>query len=543
MRKRLLPVLATVLTTSLTPALLAQDGICNFDWHPHYEQLTRYVSGPGTSANDAKTWLLRSESATAPLSSLKETWYVARSSQGTETAAFNRLLGGTDNMDSPFSSEGSYSLQLALDFPWTSAATSGRTPAGMATSGLTPISRYLRASPFDHQTWLTSQTPAGYSLDATYNGVGGSPERLGYQRFGNLLTNTDVLGTNGSGPAYGTNFLDNSVLRVDFNKIWGNAVGRISQTASGRQIVLEPIGDMVQTVVRFPDADPDDPDCFNPNPTQSGSVGILSQTETWAGSPTLSSTKVTHDATTGLQSFTTVVRPFEFGNTRAGWSGVDTWSPLAWKGFIQRTDTLGCKFGSVTRKDVVKTTSQLILAPNNGLSSQNVLSLNTHWLRPADLANNTTPVVWNFVVECLNLHTGGIRQLLAGADLTTCTSGTAGCSDITCGQEDGNPATPPDDHAIIVTRQDGTFGFAVARFNLVLGEDTNIALRCGAAPCDTIDKGGIIIQANRSSFSSRSTINKTAWSTPLESFLIVNNRSSILTRLNELNSDDKSCVN
>jgi hypothetical protein len=530
-----------VLTASLTPALLAQDGVCNFDWHPYYEQLTRYTSGPGTSANDAKTWLLRTENATAPLSSLKETWYVARSSQGTETAAFNRLFnsGNNDSMDSPSSSEGSYTLQLALDFPWLSAAKAGRTPAGTTTSGLTPISRYLKASPFDHQTWLTSQTPAGYSLDALYNGAFGGPERLGYERFGNLLSKDAVLGVNGSGPAYGTNFLDNSVLKVDFNKIWGNAVGRITQSATGRQIVLEPIGDMVQTVIRFPDGNPDDPDCFNPNPTQSGSVGILSQTETWAGSPTLSSTKVVHDATTGLQSFTTVVRPFEFGNVRAGWSGVDTWSPLAWKGFIQRTDTLGCKFGSITRKDVIKTTSQVMLAPNNALTSQSVLSLNTHWLSPHDLANNTTPVVWNFTVECLNFHTGVTRQLLAGADLTTCTSGTPGCSDDTCGQEDGNPATPPDDHAIIVSRQDGAFGFAVARFNLALGDTTNIALRCGAAPCDTIDKGGVIIQANRGG----TAITNSAWSTPLDSFLIVNNKSSILTRLNELNSDDKSCTN
>jgi hypothetical protein len=543
MTRKFLPVLAATVTATLSPALLAQDGVCNFDWRPHYEQLTRYVSGPGTSASDAKTWLLRTESATAPLASLRETWYVARSSQGSETAPFNRLFSGADHMDSPFASEGSYSTQLALDFPWTSAAKAGRTPAGTMTSGLTPISRYLRASPFDHQTWLTSQAPAGYGLEATYNGADGVPERLGYERFGNLLSKADVLGTNGSGPAYGTHFLDNAVLRVDFNKIWGNAVGRITQLGSGRQIVLEPIGDMVQTVVRFPDSEAfDDPDCFNPNPTQSGSIGVLSNTHSWTGSPTLSSTKTVHDATTGLQSFTTVVRPLEFGNQREGWSGVEEYSPLAWKGFIERTDTLGCKVGALTRKDVVKTISRLILAPNNSLTSQNVFSLNTYWLRPAGLTDPSTPQTWDFKIDCLNLRTGAIRQLLAGADLTTCEGG-AGCADLTCGDDDNNANTAPDDHAIIVSRNDETFGFAVVRFNLVVNEGTQVILRCGSPPCDHEDKGGIIIQAIRNRFSSRSALNKTTWSVPLESFLVVNNRAAIMTRLNELKGDDKSCVN
>ena len=293
--KHLLAPLAAIVIAAVSPALFAQAPPCNYDWHPQYELLTRYVSGPATSANDAKTWLFRAENP--PVANLRETWYVARSDQGTETASFNRLFNGSDHMDSAMSAEGGYIPSLALDFPWTNTAKAGRTPAGSATSGLTPITRYVRNSPFDHQTWLTSQPPAGYTAYITYNGVGGAPERLGYQRFGNLLTKADVLGTNGSGAGYGTYFLDNGVLKVDFNKIWGNAVGRITQVGTPRQIVLEPIGDMVQTVIRFPEANPHDVDCRNPNPTQSGSVAPpLSDTHLWTGSPALSSVKTIHDA-------------------------------------------------------------------------------------------------------------------------------------------------------------------------------------------------------------------------------------------------------
>jgi hypothetical protein len=542
--KRPLLLLATALVLFATPLFAQQqpDGICTFDWHPHYEQLTRYVSGTGASANDAKTWLMRENPS---ISGLRETWYVARSSQGSETGAFNRLFNGSDNMDSPFTTEGGYPFNLALDFPWTSAAKANRTPAGAADAGMKPITRYLRPSPFDHQTWLNSQTPAGYNRDVVYDGAFGGQERYGYERFGNLLTKEDVLGTNGSGPAYGTYFLDNGILHVDYNKIWGNAVGRIAQVGTNRQIVLEPIGDMVQTVVRFFPDDPnhDDPDCRHPNPTQSGSIGpALSQTHLWTGSPVLSTTK-TIDAVTAVQTLQSVVRPFEFLDTGASatarWPGTEDTSPLAWKGFIERTDNLGCRFGSITRKDVIKTTSRLILAANNGLTTQGVASLNTHWLRPADLADPATPMNWNFKIECYNFKTGVTRQLLAGKDLTYCANGDATCSDVTCGDPDG--FKPPDDHAIIVTRADGSFGFAMVRFNLVLGESSNVVLRCGTVPCTTQDSGGIILQASRNSGTSRSILSKTAWSDPLESFLIVNNKNAILTRLGELANDDKSC--
>lgn len=546
--KRTLALLATAFFLTLaSPALFAQDGVCNFDWRPHYEQLTRYVSGPGTSSSDAKTFVLRVESPA--IAGLRETWYVPRSAQGGETAAFHRLLGGTDHMDSAFTAEGTYVFQRSLDYAWTSAAKSGRTPAGTAAHGMMPLARYVRTTPLDRQTWLNTQTPSGYAREVTYDGTTSlGPERLGYQRFGNLLTKDDVLGVNGSGPAYGTHFLDNGVLRVDYNKIWGNGVGRITQTGTGRQIVLEPIGDMVQTVVRFPE-DTGDLDCRNPNPTQSGSVGPgLSNTHLWTGSPVLSSTKTT-DAVTTVQTFKSVVRPFEFvnagGSATSRWPGTEDHTPLAWKGFIERTDNLGCRFGGLTRRDVVKTTSRLMLAPNHSFSSQPVYAVNTHWLRPADLVNAPppgTPVNWNFTVQCHNFRTGLRKTLLAGKDLTTCTGG-ADCTDTSCGDPDEANGKPPDDHAIIVMRQDKSFGFAVARFGLTLHESTPVILRCGNPPCTTQESGGIIIQAARGRLAEpRSIITRTGWGTPLESFLIVNNDTSLTTRLNELNSDNKSCT-
>ncbi|HEX2061807.1 MAG TPA: hypothetical protein VHK90_13795 [Thermoanaerobaculia bacterium] len=546
--KRTLALLA-IAVIALAPPALAQvsDGVCNFNWMPHYEQLTRYVSGPGTSSSDAKTFVLRVESP--PVAGLRETWYVARSAQGSETAAFHRLFGNNEHMDSAFTGETGYAFQRSLDFPWTSAAKAGRTPAGTTAHGMTPLARYVRSSPLDRQTWLNTQTPSGYTREVTYDGTTAlGPERLGYQRFGNLLTKDDVLGVNGSGPAYGTHFLDNGVLRVDFNKIWGNAIGRITQAGTGRQIVLEPIGDMVQTVVRFPE-DTGDPDCRNPNPTQSGSVGPgLVNTHLWTGSPVLSSAKTT-DAVTAVQTFRSVVRPFEFvnagGSATSRWPGTDDTSPLAWKGFIERTDNLGCRFGGLTRRDIMKTTSRLILAPNNPLAQQAVYAVNTHWLRPADLANAPapgTPVNWNFTVQCHNFRTGLRKTLLAGKDLTTCTGGPE-CTDTTCGDPDEVNGKAPDDHAIIVMRQDKTFGFAVARFNLAVHESTPVIFRCGNPPCTSQESGGIIIQAARGRHAEpRSLITRTAWGTPLESFLIVNNESAINIRLNELYADNKSCT-
>src|SRR5689334_21832751 len=181
-------LLAAALLIALSPSLFAQqppppDGKCGYDWHQQYEQLTRYVSGPGANANDAKTWLMKENPS---LTGLRETWYVSRESQGSDTAPFNRLFNGSDSMDSPSTTEGGYPFQLSLDFPWTKAAQVNRTAPGIIDAGMKPITRYLRLSPFDHQTWLNTQTPAGYNRDIVYDGALGAPERYGYERFGNL---------------------------------------------------------------------------------------------------------------------------------------------------------------------------------------------------------------------------------------------------------------------------------------------------------------------------------------------------------------------
>jgi hypothetical protein len=133
-----------------------------------------------------------------------------------------------------------------------------------------------------------------------------------------------------------------------------------------------------------------------------------------------------------------------------------------------------------------------------------------------------------------------MRRLLAHADGTVRLNET----DDRCGEDDGDPWTPPDDHALLVTRKDGSFGYAVVRLGLVVGESTTVTFRCAAVPCDTADKGAVIVQPYRTQFTfpPRSTVTREAWSAPLDSFLVVNNRAALLTRSDEIRADGGACL-
>jgi hypothetical protein len=536
------------------------DGFCGYDWSQHFEQLSRLfdTSVDRGAVRDHVT----TASVAQDLAGGFETWYVAaRPDLGDTRELFRLLSPGLDFKDSATAELG-YSLDASLGQAWTDAGSAARTPSGTTASGMRPLRRYVGPAG-DRRTWLFDRPPAGYSLEVTFDGFQ-APRLLGYQRFGNSPTKAAVLGTSSctpgavalDGAGYGGQVLDNGLLRIDFNRVWGNAIGRITQLATCRQIVSEPIGDMVQTVVRFFDGQrvdgaADDPDCRNPNPTQSGGVWAntaaapqsYSRTEYWAGSPVVSE----HRSTSGdAQVLTTIVRPLEFASNGATfdgsvpWAGADPARPLAWKGFIERRDALGCKLPNALRRDVLASRSRLMLASDNALAEHDAMLLNTYWLKATDLVVPAQPVVWDFRVECKNLRTGGVRTLVAHPDGRV----RLNHQDASCGEDDGDLLTPPDDHAVVVTRRDGTFGYAVVRLGLVIGEQTAVSFRCAASPCSSHDNGAVIIQPTRTQFTfpSRSRVARDVWSEPLESFLVVNNRAALLTRVDEIRSDGGRCL-
>lgn len=527
------------------------DSVCSFDWTPYYEQMVRTQDLLEGTADSKTVRLVEFSSTDARLQQMRETWYTRRGSLSGQTAPFYRCKNSSvpDHRDSASSSEGSPSydctnlgVPVIQANPWLDAAKTSRTPVGSATSGLLPLRRYLKSGGMDHKTW-TSTTPAGYALNTTFSSANA---RLGYERFGKLLDKSQVIGA-GESSGYGTHFLDNTILRVDFNRTWGNAIGRITQLSTGRQIVSEPIGDMVQSVVRF---NAGDPDCRVPNPTQSGGAECVapnySITSRWAGSPVISTSRTGTDSA-APQMFTSIVRPLDFchngrnglvgGGSTPPWSGTTATDPLAWNGFTERSDTLTCKLGAVVRKDVMKTVSRYQLTGNHSGSETQVVALNTHWLKPKDLVTGTPSVTeWDFKIYCKNLETGEVRQMLASSSGKTLVN----AQDSSCGAPAGSATNFParQRHAIIASRTDGTFAYAVARLNLPPGVFTNVAFRCAAgAGCNDSTKGTVIIQAHTTGIQ----LSKIQWSTPQESFLIVNSKAIIMdnspNRLNELNNE------
>ncbi len=515
-------------------AARAQDGACSFNWQPHYEQLTRLTDEFIASAGDgdSKTvpvW----ESTSGTTNQLRETWYVPRVTGGTcpvGTGTFYRTFnsGLNDFRDDPVADGAAgYVADVLLACPWTAASR----------SGLKTMRRYLKSSISDQKTWLFDQAPSGYTTSATWWATGATP-RLGYQRFGNLLSKDATLAA-----GYGVNVLDNTVLKVEYNHIWGNAIGRI--TSGTKQIVLEPIGDMVQTVMRLGAGDPD---CRIPNPTQSGGAHCtillpgggtqanLQFTERWAGSPVISTTKTGTDP----QTLTSVVRPLDFCHngqdqrTVVAWPGADSRSPLIWRGFFERSDTLSCRLGAVTRRDVIKTRSRLMQAEGSTAGAQTGNFLNTHWLRTDVLGDARVSQV---KIEEVDLTTGEVVPIPIAyvandpAGIFFYLNNGAGNSYVRTGDGAAH------DYAIVASASDGSFAYAVARRALVAGQQLAITLRCGATcvPANV----GFIIQATDGAM----PFNSTAWSAPLDSYLVVNNRAAVMTRLSEIHADNGDCLN
>ncbi|HBL25993.1 MAG TPA: hypothetical protein DD490_04070 [Acidobacteria bacterium] len=510
------------------------------------------------------------------LGTLRETWYVRKESQPGQTGLIYRCTNSAipDARDSTSTTEGAPAYNCftgstpnVLANPWIATAHADRTPSGRTSSGLLPLRRYKRSGGPDYRTWLAT-SPIGYLFDLVLGGSG-SGSRLGYQRFGKLLRKSHVL-IPGPESGYGVNFLQNNNLRVDFNRTWGNAIGQIRQLGTTRQIVSEPIGDMVQSVLRF---DRGDPDCRVANPTQSGGAQCVSpdysRTTRWAGSPVISETR-TGTSAAAPQTFTSVVRPLDFchngksrvtirdqngvprESTTPPWPGATETDPLLWNGFIQRSDTLTCKLNANNnttnmRHEILRTVSRYQLAKNHTGTATAVAPLNTYWLRPKDLIGK--PVQpgakeMDFVVICKNLDTGRWRQILnVVASDGSLVEGTAifGRDDGTCGVAPGTVDTEGNfhqraRHAVVATRLDGTFAYAVARLDVPPGGYTNVSFRC-AGGCPDPSLGTLIIQAQTASV----LLSQDAWSAPQESFLLVGSRSILMdgpnNRLDELKAE------
>ena len=548
------------------------DRVCSFDWRPYYEQGVRVMNrkvGQDFMSVRLDDFPIADE-GNLIFGVLRETWYVRREGLEGQSGPLYRCVNSLllDSRDSVSTSEGAPAYNCfvgsspnILANPWLASAQSGRKPTEVASSGLLPLRRYRKTGGTDYRTW-TASVPAGFTLDTLL----GSPSatRYGYQRFGKLLKKDQVLGA-GESSGYGTYSLNNGTLWVDLNSTWGNAIGKIRHIPSGQQIVSEPIGDMVQSVIRF---DSGDPDCWVPNPTQSGGAQCVSpdysRTSRWAGSPMIS---VTRNGTSqnAPQTFISVIRPLDFchnGRNRMSsgegegepaadvgtpaWAGATETDPLLWNGFIERTETLACRLGSnaTLRKEVLRSTSRYQLADIHGGLVTKVSVLNTYWLKASALVSGTQPTMeWDLKIYCKDLERNTVRQLLATPSGKTKVNPKSEESDGgTCGVA---PGTPRQDissqrarHAIIAARSDGSFVYAVARMNVPPGGYTNVTLRCAAGPgCTNPEKGTVIIQAHTLLV----PLSKTAWSSPQESFLIVGNKGAVMdapsNRLAELNAE------
>jgi hypothetical protein len=516
-------------------ALLAQRlmGQCTYDFTADYEQLTRL-------ANENQVRTGSTDSVTIPVghtpaSDLMETWYVPRftTACGAGTSPLYRVFNSAivDHADSPSQTElPGYASDITLGCPWNSSSR----------DGLNPLTRYLKTSPAnDYLTWLDSGVspppPAGYNFNAAWS-IGSGTPLLGYQRFGNLLTDFSQ--------AYGTYFLDNSFLHIDFNKLWGNAIGNI--TFGTFQVVKNPgPGFLVQTVAWWSPGI----NCSLANPTQSGATPCNGRNPLlWEGSP------VTNIVRTGTdpsqpQTLTSTVRPFDFCSSGQQWPNTDIASPLAWRGLFQRADTLSCRLNGTVRKDVLASTSEAMLAEGATRTSQGAGQWNTYWLNePNDATSGNVTLDWK------NLRTGVVTSIpisytngsggangsfslnSQGSSYSVCATNGPGCT-VNAGG---------DSVALIVASTSGSPAYALAFLNpqSSLDDRLNVSFSCNAPSCScgtppcTSPSVTVVLNGQRvnGSFSNSS------WSQPLTNQLIVNNHSSILTRLGELYTYGGSCL-
>lgn len=394
-----------------------------YNWSQNFVMLTRlgnyHMPQYGSGDSMTEPFSLNGGSGTRFGSeTFRETWYVPKN-PATGTAPFYRLLGGADHMDSDNPNEASslgYAMEFTLGNPWTSAL-----------PGTKALTRYRSTTAFEHRTWMNTQTPSGYTLSARWDGTS-APARYGYERHGNLQPWCEVEKV-----AYLNNSISNSKLKIEFHKIWGNAIGRITWLPTGHQLVREEIGAMVQSTIFHK---PAGELCCDYNPTQSGGVDLANfgNTNRWAGSPVLSASKT-------ATSHVTEVKPFNFSFNE--WTDTDALSPLMWKGTFKKTTTLGLSIGTTTYEDVFLMRFEA-KRDDGGVDAANHNLNNTYWLSMAPLGDGRYGQV---KMESVNLDTGA----------TTLRPNPSGL--FNDGTDPANPTNvdhPPTDQGVMISRVDGT---------------------------------------------------------------------------------------
>ena len=432
-----------------------------FTWSNDFLALTRLVSYymPSYGDGDSMTepfWL--SGGALMPFGSdgARETWYVPRSNLS-GTAPFYRLLGGVDHMDSDNPNEASnigYQMEYLLGYPWTTQKT-----------GTAAITRYFNSGIFDHRTWLNTQTPSGYGVDRRWDTASGAP-RYGYERYGNKLQWCDAQEA-----GYTGNSMANTQIKVDFNKVWGNAIGRIywKGTNPWTQLVRENIGAMVQSTIfntspKYVNGVLQQDQCCDYNPTQSGGwdMANVGNTRRWAGSPVISASFPTST------QHVTEVKPFNF--SIGIWANADQYTPLMWKGMFRRTTKLGLTIGTTTYQDVLLMSFDA-KRDDSGVRSTGHNLNNTHWLNMNPLGDGN--VANGFLIERVNLSTGATTSVAPPPARFDATNG---------GQ---STLLPMDGRGVMFSKNDGTFaiGFHHNRTTVDPNQATfQVMFWCDGAP-------------------------------------------------------------
>lgn len=466
-----------------------------YAWQDHFTALTRLGNhwmptfGDGDSMS-RPFWHDQGTSFPFGSAGLQESWYLARDAIPNTAAFYSLLYGGqADHMDSPYSSEGSYVLDLGIPhgFAWLSDF-----------GGMKPLRRYYKSSINDHRTWLYSSTPPGYSIGATYSTMTSTP-RYGYERYGNLLDQCSVINLANS---IGVKMQD-SKLRVGFDPIWGNAISEVTDLATGKQIVSHSIGDMLQSVLWY--GGPDGQHLLNP--TQSGGTDCwdYGNTRRWAGSPVISTTPVTG---TGPKSMTTTVRPLNFCHD--DFQGNDVWSPLAWRGLFRITTTLGCKLGGVLYDDVIEVKHEAKKDADAPFTDNPINMNNGGWFLPGPFG------------DC-NLGTTHVDEvdMTSGAIVST--------HPLTCNTQYLYPGVS--NRALRIVSGDGTFALGFGHLGSVVRFDVNFSCNFD---CSTAHQK-LILGVHK--FHNLST---TTWESE-DIFYVVGTPANVLARLASIWKDGGNC--
>ncbi len=391
-----------------------------WDFRQHFIKLNRagniYMPNFGTGSNQGDTmsqpyWSDSDLNNGAPWNAAgwNETWYVPADADPTTRREWRRLFSNTyqDHMDSEDQYEGSsfgYAYEGPVGYPFTTQR-----------EGTQPLARYFTANWWDHRTerpglTLSATNSSGGTLNYSQEFRWNDSERVGmfaYPRYGTLY-NTGSSSGRCTALSVGYVYqLKNDRVTVDFNREWGNAIGKI--TVGGRQLVVGGnIGAMVQTVLwRGVGTD----SRYYMNPTEAGGWDDGSENITlrWAGSPILSVTtpQTFNSSSPAPVSMTTRLKPLNYYHRvwTADGTGNDTsgTQPLMWRGTFERKTTVGYAAATGYLDNVIKIgfSAELDSDVTSTAASQYwaggaVNMMPTYWLHlhnfGTDNVNNTVPL-------------------------------------------------------------------------------------------------------------------------------------------------------